>query len=166
MSNETNIDYTNKFTAFTDGSALRNSKDSPAGFAVYYPTTKVLISKGLMGTNNQAELEAMRYCLWYFIKKYITDELPDNTLYIFSDSKYVINSVTGKYNGKLNKEKIEICKKMIREISNKGIKIEFIHVYAHTHGKDFISVNNEIVDVAARNMAQEMQKIKNNDSDG
>lgn len=157
MANKTDVDYSKKFTVFTDGSALNNKKDAPAGFAFYFPTTKTLISKGLIGTNNQAELEAMRYCLWYFIQKYIDVDIPDNTLYVFSDSEYVINAITGKHNGKANKEKIEICKKLIREIMEKERKVEFIHVFAHTNGKDFISINNEIVDFAARKEATKMK---------
>ncbi|MGI5841519.1 MAG: RNase H family protein [Patescibacteria group bacterium] len=153
------IDYSKKFTIFTDGSALGNRKDAPAGFALYFPTTKMLISKGLVGTNNQAELEAMRYCLWYYIQKYIELDIPDNTLYIFSDSEYVINAVTGKHNGKANKAKIEVCKKLIKQIKEKR-EVEFIHVFAHTKGKDFVSINNEIVDVAAR---KEAMKMKNKD---
>ena len=161
MTNKTNIDYSNKFTVFTDGSALNNKTDAPAGFAFYFPSTKTLISKGMIGTNNQAELEAMRYSLWYFIKKYIEIDIPENTLYVFSDSEYVINAVTGKHKVNANKEKIEICKKLIREIKEKGRDIEFIHVYAHTNGKDFISINNGIVDCAARKEATKM-KSRNN----
>lgn len=149
-------DYSTKFTVFTDGSALNNKKDAPAGCAIYFPTKKHLIAKGMIGTNNQAELEAMRYCLWYFTQKYIDIDIPDNTLYVFSDSEYTINSITGKYNGSANKEKIEICKKLIKEIEQKR-KIKFIHVYAHTNGKDFISINNEIVDFAARDEAKKMK---------
>ena len=160
MTNKTDVDYSKKFTVFTDGSALNNKKDAPAGFAFYFPTTKTLISKGLIGTNNQAELEAMRYCLWYFIQKYIEKDIPDNTLYVFSDSEYVINAITGKNKVNVNKEKIEICKKLIREITEKGKKLEFIHVFAHTKGKDFISINNEIVDFAARNEATKMKQQK------
>lgn len=160
MTNKTDVDYSKKFTVFTDGSALGNKKDAPAGFAFYFPTTKTLISKGLIGTNNQAELEAMRYCLWYFIQKYVENDIPDNTLYVFSDSEYVLNAITGRHNGKANKEKIEICKKLIHEIMKKGKKIEFIHVFAHTKGKDFISINNEIVDFAARNEATKMKQRK------
>ena len=91
------------------------------------------------------------------IQKYIENDIPDNTLYVFSDSEYVINAITGKNKVNANKEKIEICKKLIREITEKGKKLEFIHVFAHTKGKDFISINNEIVDFAARNEATKMK---------
>lgn len=150
------IDYSTKFTVFTDGSALSNKKDAPAGWAIYFPTKKQLISKGMVGTNNQAELEAMRYCLWYFTQKFMDLEIPDNTLYIFSDSEYTINSITGKYSGSANKEKIEICKKLIKQIEQKH-SVKFTHAFAHTHGKDFISINNEIVDFAARDEASKMK---------
>ena len=154
------IDYSKKFTAFTDGSALSNRKDAPAGCALYFPTTKVLISKGLIGTNNQAELEAMRYCLWYYTQKYINEEIPDNTFYVFSDSEYVINAITGKNESKANQAKIYVCKSLIDKIKEKR-KLKFIHAYAHTKGKDFISINNEIVDFAARKEATKMQNKAN-----
>lgn len=158
MFNETNIDYSNKFSAFTDGSALNNKKDSFAGFAFYFPTTKTLISKGMIGTNNQAELEAMLQCLMFFTQNYINNDIPDNTLYIFSDSKYVIKSITGEYKGRLNLNKIEMCKMLIKEIEEKKINVKLIHVFAHTNKKDFISINNAIVDYTAREEATKMKK--------
>ena len=43
---------------FTDGSALNNNKDAPAGWAFYIPKLKQLRYDSMIGTNNQAELEA------------------------------------------------------------------------------------------------------------
>ena len=74
-----------------------------------------------------------------------------------ADISLSVNAITGKNKVNANKEKIEICKKLIREIKGKGKKIEFIHVFAHTNGKDFISINNEIVDFAARKEATKMK---------
>lgn len=153
---ETN-EYEDKFTVFTDGSALNNKQDAPAGYAIYFPSYKKLISNGMRGTNNQAELEAMRYALWYYLNRYINQDIPNNTLYIFSDSEYTINAVSGKNRVKANFPKIEVCKKLIEEIKKRR-KIKFIHVMAHTNNKDFVSINNNIVDCAARN---EALKIKN-----
>ena len=150
------IDFTNKFTAFTDGSALKNSKDAPAGMACYFPKYKVLISKGMRCTNNVAELEAMRTCLRYFVNHYINTEIPENTFYIFSDSEYTINAVSGKNKVNTNKEIIFECKRLIETI-NRKCEIKFMHVYSHTNAKDFVSVNNEIVDLAARNEANKMK---------
>lgn len=150
------IDYSNKFTAFTDGSSLNNNKNAAAGFAVYFPSTKILIAKSMRGTNNQAELEAMRYCLWYISEKCKDIEIPDNTIHIFSDSEYVINAVTGKHKSKANVEKINICKMLISKLKEKYL-IEFHHVFAHTKGTDFMSKYNALVDHAAREKAKELQ---------
>lgn len=146
------VNYSSLFTVFTDGSALNNRKDACAGFAVYFPSTKRLLTKSMVGTNNIAELEAIRYALWYFLERYPTVELPDRTLHVFSDSKYAMHSIDGKYNGAKNKELIGKCREMLRKVKEL-CKVEFHYVRAHTGRDDFISVNNDIVDKAARQMA-------------
>lgn len=146
-------DYSMKFTLFTDGSALSNKKDAKAGWAFYFPKIKVLVSDKMIGTNNQAELSAMKNGLKYFHQNLIDENIPDNTLYVFSDSEYTINSITGKYNGKINKEMINDCKKLIEQINEKK-QIKFIHVRAHTNKTDFVSTNNDIVDKTARKEAE------------
>ena len=120
------IDYSSKFTVFTDGSALNNKQDAPAGMAVYFPLKKVLLSKSMIATNNQAELEAIRYALWYFEKNFISLSIPDKTLYVFSDSEYSINSITGKWNSKINSKKIYACKQYVKSIEEKGLE-KMIH---------------------------------------
>ena len=50
---------------YTDGSALKNSQESPAGAAFYIPSMRILRSKSFIGTNNIAELIAIDYALWY-----------------------------------------------------------------------------------------------------
>lgn len=157
--NERNADkYVHMFTMFTDGSSLKNSKIAPAGYAVYFPTIKKLFAKGMTGTNNQAELEALRFGLWYFNEHVKNSHLqiPEDKLIVFSDSEYSIRSIEGKYNGKCNKEKINECKRLVSCIEEK-YKVEFVHVVAHSNGSDFVSVNNDIVDKAAR---EEASKIK------
>lgn len=141
-----------KFNLFTDGSAINNSQNANAGWAVWFPLYKKLIAKEMIGTNNQAELEAIRFGLWYVIQNYIDTNIPENTIYIYSDSEYAINSITGKHKPKVNSEKIHICKELIKEINTKH-KIVFIHVQAHTKGSDYLSINNAIVDEAARKRA-------------
>ena len=154
----TNDKYIDKFTIFTDGSALNNKQEAPAGMAVYIPSHKILLSKSMFSTNNQAELEAIRYALWYFTKKFINVSIPDNTVYIFSDSQYSINAITGKWkNLKDNLPKINVCRNLIHQIDEKGINVEFIYVKAHTRKKDFVSLNNDIVDQEARRKATEAQ---------
>ena len=149
-------DYSTKFTMFTDGSAINNKAEAPAGMALYIPSRKMLLSKAMISTNNQAELEAIRYALWYFTKRFIDQRLPDNTLYIFTDSEYAINTITGKWTKiKENLAKIKVCRMLMSQIDKKGKKIVFIHVKAHTKKKDFISLNNDIVDQEARRRAKE-----------
>lgn len=153
------VDYSKELSIFTDGSALGNSKDAPAGWAMFIPYNKLLISKGMLGTNNQAELEAIRYSLWY-IKNHLDDFkdiIHDHNIYLLSDSEYSINVIIGKYKAKLNKDKILTCKILLKDIEKQGYKIVFTHVIAHTGGKDYVSYNNNIVDVAARKRAFEMK---------
>ena len=155
-------DYSTKFTIFTDGSALNNKSEAPAGMALYIPSRKLLLSKSMIATNNQAELEAIRYALWYFTQRFIDQRLHDNTLYIFTDSEYAISAITGKWkNLKENLPKINVCRGLIKQIDEKGKKTAFIHVKAHTKQKDFISLNNDIVDQEARRRAKEGQESIN-----
>ena len=149
------IDYSTKFTIFTDGSALGNSKNAPAGWACYFPQQKVLRSKSMIGTNNQAELEAISYALWWFTIKYASLKIPDNIVYLFSDSEYAIKSINGEYNGKLNTSKIMNIRQLIEGIKRKSLFVRLIHCDAHTGKNDFISVNNAIVDHEARQKAAE-----------
>ena len=158
--NDNSTDYSTKFTMFTDGSALDNQQEAPAGMAVYFPKRKILLSKSMVATNNQAELEAIRYGLWYFIQRFINLPIPDKTLYIFSDSEYSINAITGKWKTKVNVPKIKVCQGLVKTIENKGLKVAFIHAKAHTKKKDFVSLNNDIVDQEARRRAMQQKEGK------
>ena len=159
------IDYAHEITIFTDGSALSNSKTSAAGWGVYIPALKRSFSKGFIGTNNHAELEAIRVALWYFNERYddtfanILNTINKHEIYIISDSEYSINAVTGVNKVKANKNIIDTCKKLISDIEqNRSVKIYFIHVNSHTNGNDFMSVNNAIVDKLARTAAENVNK--------
>lgn len=154
------VDYSQKFTVFTDGSALNNKAQAPAGMAFYIPSMKRLISKSMIATNNQAELEAIRYALWYVNEQVVKKklEIPDNIIYIFTDSNYSMSAISGKWKKlKENLKKIEVCRRIIEEVGGVGVKVIFIHVKAHTRKKDFVSVNNDIVDQEARRKAEEMK---------
>lgn len=158
-------DYSKEMTIFTDGSALSNSKRSPAGWGVYIPLLKKSFSKGLFGTNNIAELTAIQFALWYIdnhyddILKPTMDKLehPD-TIYIIADSEYSIKAVTGINKAKVNTDIITSCKDTLQSIkSNHRLRILFLHVNSHTGGSDFMSTNNDIVDYLARSKAEEMK---------
>lgn len=176
---QTNIE--NEFNIFTDGSALDNSQNSYAGYAVYMPKLNKLFSKSIIGTNNQAELEAIRFSLWYILKQFKLLENPDtekskflrssklqsrfklhknikklilnNTIFIYSDSKYSIQMLTTNAKAKKNEDKINSCKELLEELNSYDITVKFIHVRAHTKQTDYISKCNDIVDKAAREKA-------------
>lgn len=153
------VDYSTKFTIFTDGSALNNKTEAPAGMAVYIPLFKKLFSKSMIATNNQAELEAIRYALWWFKSNGEHIHTPDRVVYLFTDSEYSINSISGKWK-KLtsNLAKISVIRQLIEDIKTSlNVEVRFIHVKAHTRKKDFISLNNDIVDQEARKKAMEQK---------
>ena len=122
---------------YTDGSALKNSQESPAGAAFYIPTMKILRSKSFIGTNNVAELIAIDYALWYCLENNL-----DNIL-IHSDSQYSINAVTGKNKAKANTKLIERI-----QIKLQQLDVQFEYVRGHKGIEE-----NEIVDKAARKAA-------------
>ena len=139
---------------FTDGAAKGNNKDAYAGWAFFIPKFKLIRSGSMYGTNNQAELEAIKELLLYLHK--IKDKLFSN-ICIFSDSKYSINAITGENNVNRNKELI----KEIQDLrSNLGKKVAFEYVKAHTNNNDYVSKCNSVVDKAASDAAM---KLKNED---
>lgn len=144
------------FNVFTDGSALKNSTNSSAGFASYFDKLNKLFSKSMIGTNNQAELEAISFSLWYINKNYelFKNLIKNNIIYIYTDSQYSINVLTGKNTPSKNIEKINRCKNLIKNIQALSIEIKFIHVMAHTNQSDYLSKCNDLVDKAAREKAK------------
>lgn len=140
---------------FTDGSALSNAKDACAGWAVYYVELDKLRSGNMYGTNNQAELFAIKTALWYCVEHL---ELCETAIILKSDSEYAINAVTGKNKAKANVNVIEDVKKIIQQLEENKNTITFIHVDAHTGGTDRDSVYNDIVDKEARRQASILQK--------
>ena len=140
---------------FTDGSAISNKKDACAGWAAYYVELDKLRSGSMHGTNNQAELFAIKTSLWYCDEKlYLTD----TAIVIKSDSEYAINASTGKNKAKANVEEINEIKKLIKQLTFRNNTVTFIHVDAHTGGSDRDSVYNDIVDKEARRQAMSIDK--------
>lgn len=152
------IKFETEFCIFTDGSALGNSKESPAGYAMYIPCVKKLLSKGMFGTNNQAELNAIKFTLWYVKEniEYFKNKIK-NGIYILTDSLYSMNCVLGKYKAKANINLIVICRQFYEDLKNMGYNVEFHHVAAHTGKKDFVSYCNNIVDMSAKKRAYELR---------
>lgn len=123
---------------YTDGSSKNdNGVESTAGAAFYIPSLNLLRKKKIRGTNNIAELIAIDYALWYCKEK-----LNKSFLRIYSDSKYCINILSGKYNYTKNVELIDYIKNKI-----KTIDVEFEYVKGHD-GIEY----NEIVDKAAKSV--------------
>lgn len=139
---------------FTDGAAKSNSKNACAGWAYFIPKFKLIESGSMRGTNNQAELEAIRRLLLHLHS--IKDKLFSN-ICIFSDSKYSINAITGVNKAKLNKEIIEEIKELR---STLGKKVAFEYVEAHTNKDDYLSKCNAVVDKAASEAASNLKNEK------
>lgn len=138
---------------FTDGSALKNQNNAPAGWAYYIPLYKHLRSQSMYGTNNQAELTAIKEAI-----SYISSNLGQRvleTISIYSDSTYSIGVVTGSMKASKNLELISEIKILISTLNSAGVNIKFKHVDAHTGKKDYVSVSNDVVDKAARTKANE-----------
>lgn len=126
MTHQTHI---HSFNIFTDGSALSNSRESPAGWAAYLATIDVMLSGGMRGTNNMAELTAVKSALLEVIDKaHLVD---GQRCVIFSDSLYVIKLLLGKNKAKANLELVNECKALIASIRESNHKVGFIHVKAH-----------------------------------
>ena len=133
-------------TIFTDGSSLNNGqkhKYQSGGIGVYFEDTKETISEKLTGkiTNNIAELKA---CIKGILSLINRDNYNNNTIIIYSDSEYVIKSMTQWASTwkKNDWKKYDKRKKGKVEIKNKDLIIElytlynkypitFIHTKAH-----------------------------------
>lgn len=90
-------------------------------------------------TNNRMEIEAVLRSL-YFILKYIDNE----DIIIYSDSMYVIGTLTKHWKIKKNKDKWIVMKSLYDKIKLTNNKINFIHVKGHNGNK-----YNEICDELA-----------------
>lgn len=144
-----------ELVCFTDGSALSNKQNAPAGWACYFPSLKKLFSKGMLGTNNQAELTAISFGLYYALTKL---KIKKKKLIIKTDSEYSIKVIQSKNKPKLNEKKVMNCRKLILELKKRGNEVEFSHVSAHTGASDFDSLCNDIVDKKAREKAKGMKR--------
>ena len=145
---------------YTDGSALNNKKDAPAGWACLFVLTDgktILRSGSQYSTNNAAEIQAISYALWYSVNKLNLDK---EDVTIKSDSEYAINVITGKKNAKVNVKAISVCQKLIQQLELIGCSVKFEHVMAHTGGTDDDSKYNDIVDKEARRQATTLSKSK------
>lgn len=142
-------------TIFTDGSALKNSSQAPAGWACYFVEKDILKSGSFHSTNNVAELFAISYAFWYCINVF---KLSSSSITIKTDSEYSIKILTGTNKAKANLKLINGIKALIAELKKSNCSITYKHVDAHTGGTDEDSVNNDKVDKEARRQATILKK--------
>jgi ribonuclease HI len=153
---------------FTDGSALANGrKGARAGYAVVWPdydetmTTCEAVPKDEPQTNNRAEY----YAAWRALRQ--AEDIDGSgmrTMYIYTDSQLLINSVT-KWMSKWKKNgwrtatggqvEHQDLLKGIDEMVQKR-RVRWVHVDAHTGGSDWKSVWNDKADQLAKKSASEM----------
>jgi ribonuclease HI len=133
------IKSTSGVNIFTDGSSLNNgqkNKYHAGGMGVYIEDTKECISEKLEGkiTNNIAELKACIIGINTIIKR---DPIPH--INIYSDSEYVVNSIT-KWAinwSKNNWQKYDKFKKKKCDVKNKDLMVELYNLY-NTYSIEFI----------------------------
>lgn len=148
---------------FTDGSYRK--KYNYCGYGVHFPNQELKSYGGLFKleplTNQRAELYAI-LSAFKRVKKILKNNGNIKVINIFSDSNYSINCLTNwckiwkknnwinsKGESVANQEIIKPILFIISNIENKGITVNFYHIYSHTNNKDYNSLNNEIADKLA-----------------
>ena len=140
---------------FTDGSSIGNSAGSHAGWCFYLPDYKIRCSAYIVGTNNIAELTAIKQAFSFLrdTKKRGVDLVYD-IINMYTDSKYCIGAIVGKNKVNANKELIAKIKTMIDEIKNMGKQIFIHHIDAHTGENDYFHKANDVCDKEAKRQAK------------
>lgn len=161
-----------QFCVFTDGSCENNGKrNAKAGYAIVFPNNREYdFSEKLLNnpTNNRAEYSAI-------IKALEVADIIDKdckiSLYIYTDSELLINSVTKwikgwKKNNWITAKKTPVLNKDLLIIIDKYINkrnVVFKHVRAHTNNLDWESYWNNIVDEAAKKTLHNEEDIYDSD---
>ncbi len=126
-----------KIIVYTDGSALNNgSPDSGCGWAcklIYKGREKVKSGGDKGKTNNVMEMTAVLQAMRAITNKSILAE-------VFSDSKYVVETLNGNYQIRKN---AELWQELMTE-KNKFADIRFVWVKGHDKNKH----NNDVDRVA------------------
>lgn len=134
-----------KITVYTDGSSLNNgSSDSGCGWAckLIYKGHEKMKSGGNKGkTNNVMEMTAVLQAMRAITDKSISVE-------VFSDSKYVVETLNGNFKIKKN---VELWQELMAE-KEKFAYIRFILVKGHDK-----NVHNNDVD---RRAVEETKKVR------
>ena len=132
-----------KITVYTDGSALNNgSSDSDCGWACkfIYRGVEKMKSGGDKGkTNNQMEMTAVLRAMQSITDKSIPVE-------VFSDSKYVVETLNGNYSIKKNQD---LWKLLMKEKA-KFVDIKFLWVKGHDKNRHNNDVDRRAVEEARK----------------
>lgn len=155
----------NTLVCFTDGSCLNNGKkNAKASYANVWPFSPkydcAFALQGRIHTNNRAEFTALIHA---FETAMEIDPNGTKTLVVYTDSMLLINTINlwiknwKKKNWlKTNGEQVsnlDLVKRLDHLTSNR--KFILHHVKAHTGKKDWVSINNNKVDVLARDKSKE-----------
>lgn len=128
----------NKITVYTDGSAINNgSPDSGCGWAckLIYGSRELTKSGGDKGkTNNVMEMTAVLQAMRAITDKSILVE-------VFSDSKYVVETLNGNFRIKKN---VELWQELMAE-KEKFADIRFIWIKGHDKDRHNIEVDKMAV---------------------
>ena len=164
----------NEIKIFTDGSYVKATK--ACGYGVLFPNKEYEnISKPFTiepKTNQRAELYAIYKGIKTVYKGLKLNDDKDGVnekinIIVYTDSEYSIKSLTiwiinwKKNNWKattgkdvLNQDLIVKLDKLIEKFKAKYGSIKFVHVRSHTGGRDYESINNDLVDVLAKKGGQ------------
>lgn len=152
-----------KIIVYTDGSC---SKGIKCGYGIHYPNGELKdVGRPFTHeplTNQRAELYAI-----YKALRTITKNLEFDTISLYSDSEYSINSVTKwikawkkndwKTSDKRPVMNQDIIKQIDKILQKYPDRIKFTHVRAHTGKSDEHSVGNDKADKLANAGAQKNQ---------
>jgi len=152
-----------KYIVFTDGSALNNGKkNARAGYAMVWPRMPEFNFaeplKGADQTNNRAEYQAAISSLE---RANISDPAQTETLYIYTDSMLLINTVT-KWSASWKRKgwkkadgqtvaNLDLVKRLDDLTTRR--RVVWTHVSAHSGKADWMSRWNDVADQMAKKAA-------------
>ena len=132
----------NTATFYTDGAY--SSTKCKGGWAVYCPEYKLKLCNGeFQTTNNRMEVIAAIKALEFVDES----NLPEKNIIIYSDSKYLVETMNGNFRKKTNLDLWNKLSDLCDSLFNKNIR--WVHVKGHSGQSE-----NEIVDKLANLVSQ------------
>ena len=134
----------NKISVFTDGSCLNNGKKNSVGaIGIFFSDNdpdnvgQAIDNDGSKITNQTMELLACIQAFKIIADKSVNRPNPINTVYVYTDSKYMINCMTKWYsgweaNGWLNAKNKPVENKDLIQLLY-GLKSKYITIFKHIH---------------------------------